>query len=169
MNCQLNCNSVIQILHYFSSRSNTGLTLVLFSFCGRQNRWLRLIWQMYWFLFSRFQVQALKYMGHLGEIQFSFPFPSLPLDYFDVQDLKILLGIISFEIILMGVGDGATGAAMAAPLFENIIGETNFMIFTFLLIFLTSDCHLKTVWTSVLRSQGRILIRPTENDSARLH
>ena len=58
----------------------------------------RLIWQMYWFRFSRFQVQALKYMGHLGEIQFPFPFPSFLLDYFDVQDLKILLGIISFEI-----------------------------------------------------------------------
>ena len=55
---------------------------------------------MYWFRFSRFQVQALKYMGHLGEIQFSFPFPSLPLDYFDVQDLNILLGIISVEIIV---------------------------------------------------------------------
>ena len=39
-------------------------------------------------------------MGHLGEIQFSFPFPSLPLDYFDIQDLKILLGFISFEIIV---------------------------------------------------------------------
>ena len=39
-------------------------------------------------------------MGHLGEIQFSFPFPSLPLDYFDVQDFKILLGIISFVIIV---------------------------------------------------------------------
>ena len=55
---------------------------------------------MYWFRFSRFQVQALKYMGHLGEIQFSFPFLSLSLGYFDVQDLKILLGIISFEIIV---------------------------------------------------------------------
>ena len=32
-------------------------------------------------------------MGHLGEIQFSFPFPSLPLDYFDAQGLKILLGL----------------------------------------------------------------------------
>ena len=41
-----------------------------------------------------------KYMGHLGEIQFSFPFPSLPLDYFDVQDLKVLISIISFEIRL---------------------------------------------------------------------
>ena len=41
-----------------------------------------------------------KYMGHLGEIHFSFPFPSLPLDYFDVQNLKILLGIISFEVIV---------------------------------------------------------------------
>ena len=39
-------------------------------------------------------------MAHLGEIQFSFPFPSLPLDFFEVQDLKILLGIISFEIIV---------------------------------------------------------------------
>ena len=39
-------------------------------------------------------------MGHLGEIQFSFLFPSLSLDYFDVQDLKILLGVISFEIIV---------------------------------------------------------------------
>ena len=28
-------------------------------------------------------------------------FPSLSLDYFDVQDLKILLGIISFEIIVV--------------------------------------------------------------------
>ena len=55
---------------------------------------------MYWFQFARFQVQALKYMGHLGEIQFSFPFPSLILDHFDVQDLKILLGIISFEVIV---------------------------------------------------------------------
>ena len=39
-------------------------------------------------------------MGHSGEIQFSFPFPSLPLGYFDVQDLKILLSVISFEIIV---------------------------------------------------------------------
>ena len=53
---------------------------------------------MYWFRFLRFQVQALKYMGHLGEIQFSFPSPRIPLDYFDVQDIKILLSIISFEI-----------------------------------------------------------------------
>ena len=28
---------------------------------------------------SRFQVQALKYMGHLREMQFYFPFPSFPL------------------------------------------------------------------------------------------
>ena len=40
------------------------------------------------------------YMGHLGKIQFSFLFPSLSLDYFDVQDLKIFLDIISFEIIV---------------------------------------------------------------------
>ena len=39
-------------------------------------------------------------MGHFAEMHFSFPFPSLPLDYFDVQDLKILLRIISFEIIV---------------------------------------------------------------------
>ena len=32
-----------------------------------------------------------KYMGHLGKTQFCFPFPSLPLDYFDVQDLKFYL------------------------------------------------------------------------------
>ena len=57
---------------------------------------------MYWFRFSRFQVQALKYMGYLGEIQFSFPFSSLPLDYFDVQDLKILVDVISFEISVAG-------------------------------------------------------------------
>ena len=37
-------------------------------------------------------------MGHLREVQFSFPFPSIPLDYSDVQDLKVLLAIISFEI-----------------------------------------------------------------------
>ena len=48
------------------------------------------------FRFSRFQVQAFKCMGHLGEMQLSLPFLSLFLDYFDVQDLKILLGIISF-------------------------------------------------------------------------
>ena len=36
-------------------------------------------------------------MGHLGEIQFSIPFPNLPLDFLAVQDLKILLDIISFE------------------------------------------------------------------------
>ena len=30
-------------------------------------------------------------------------FRSLPLDYFDVQDLKILFGIISFEIVLAEV------------------------------------------------------------------
>ena len=61
-----------------------------------------MIWQMCWFRFSRFQLQALnlKYMGLLGEIQFSFPFPSLIFDYFDVQDLNILLGIISFKIIV---------------------------------------------------------------------
>ena len=46
------------------------------------------------------QVQALKYMTHMGEIQFLFPFPSLPLDYFDVQDLKILPSIISLEMIV---------------------------------------------------------------------
>ena len=39
-------------------------------------------------------------MRHLRGLQFSFPFPSFPLDYFDVQDLKILLGMISFEIIV---------------------------------------------------------------------
>ena len=49
---------------------------------------------------SRFHVQALKCMGHLGELQFSFPFLSLPLDYYDVQDLKILLGITSCEIFV---------------------------------------------------------------------
>ena len=54
---------------------------------------------MYWFRFSRFQVKALS-TGHLGEIRLSFPFPSLSLDYFDVQDSKILIGIISFEIIV---------------------------------------------------------------------
>ena len=36
----------------------------------------------------------------LREVQFSFPFPSFPLDYFKVQDLKILLGMISFEIVV---------------------------------------------------------------------
>ena len=77
-----------KFVHSVSSRSNAGHTLVLFSFCGRQNRWPRLIWQMYWFRFSRFQVQALKCMGHLGGIQFSCLIPSLPLGYFDVQDLK---------------------------------------------------------------------------------
>ena len=46
--------------------------------------------------FPRFQVQALKNMGHLGEIQFSFSFLSLPLDYFDVQGLQILLSFIYF-------------------------------------------------------------------------
>ena len=51
------------------------------------------------FGFQDFEYSLLsKYMGHLGEIQFSFPFPSLPLDYFDVQDSKILVSIISFEI-----------------------------------------------------------------------
>ena len=49
--------------------------------------------------FSRFQVQAPKYLSHLGEIQFSFLFRSLPLDYSDVlKNLKILLDIISFEL-----------------------------------------------------------------------
>ena len=43
---------------------------------------------------------AVKCMGHLTELQLSFPCPSLPLNYFDVQDLKSLLGIILFEIIL---------------------------------------------------------------------
>ena len=28
------------------------------------------------------------WVGYLGEIRFSFTFPSLPVDYFDVQDLK---------------------------------------------------------------------------------
>ena len=57
---------------------------------------------MYWFQFSKFQEQALKYMGHLGAIQFSSPFPIFPSDYFDVQDLEISLEIriISFEIIV---------------------------------------------------------------------
>ena len=41
-------------------------------------------------------------MGHLRGIQFSFryPFLSVSLDYFDIHDLKILLGIISFEVIV---------------------------------------------------------------------
>ena len=39
-------------------------------------------------------------MGHLEEVQLSFSFPSLPSDFFDVQVLKILLSIISFEIIV---------------------------------------------------------------------
>ena len=43
---------------------------------------------------------SVKCMGHLGEVQSSFLFPSLPLDYFDVRDLKILFGIMSFEIIV---------------------------------------------------------------------
>ena len=47
-----------------------------------------------------FGIQDFKCMGHLGEVQSSFPFPGFPLDYFDVQDLKILLGMISFEIIV---------------------------------------------------------------------
>ena len=38
--------------------------------------------------------------GSLGRDTVSFPFPSLPLDYFDVHDLKIFLGIILFEIIV---------------------------------------------------------------------
>ena len=48
-------------------------------------------------------IQDFKCMAHLGEVQFSFPFPSFPLDYFDIQDLKILLGMISFEIIVAGL------------------------------------------------------------------
>ena len=32
--------------------------------------------------------------GSLWKDAFSFPFPSLPFDYFDVQDINILLGII---------------------------------------------------------------------------
>ena len=43
---------------------------------------------------------ACSQANYLGEIQFSFLLPSLPLDYFDVQDLKILLGIISFNVIV---------------------------------------------------------------------
>ena len=39
---------------------------------------------------------SLKYMGHLAEIQSSFPFPSLPSDYFDVQDLKFYS--LSFQL-----------------------------------------------------------------------
>ena len=39
-------------------------------------------------------------MCHFGEMRFSFPFPSLLIDHFDVQDLKIFLGIISFEILV---------------------------------------------------------------------
>ena len=45
-------------------------------------------------LVSVFKYRLLStWVGHFGEIQFSFP-----LDYFDVQDLKILLDIILFEI-----------------------------------------------------------------------
>ena len=47
-------------------------------------------------------------MGHLGEIQFPFPFPSFPMDYFDIQDLKILLSIISFHKIF-GTGPSELG------------------------------------------------------------
>ena len=48
---------------------------------------------------SVFKISSTS-MGHFGEMHFSFPFPSLPFDYFDVQDIKILLGAISFEIIV---------------------------------------------------------------------
>ena len=33
-------------------------------------------------------VVAVKCMGHLGEVQFSFPFPSLPLDTLTSRILK---------------------------------------------------------------------------------
>ena len=39
--------------------------------------------------------------GYLGEIQFSFPFASLPSDYFGVQDLKILLGIVLTQVVII--------------------------------------------------------------------
>ena len=46
-------------------------------------------------LVSVFKISSTG-MSHFGEMHFSFPFPSLPLDCFDVQDINILLGIISF-------------------------------------------------------------------------
>ena len=50
-------------------------------------------------LVSVFKISSTIH-GSLGRGTVSFPFPSLRLGYFDVQDLKILLGIISFEIIV---------------------------------------------------------------------
>ena len=44
-------------------------------------------------LVSAFKISSTG-MGHFGEMHFSFPFPSLLFDYFDVQNIKILLGII---------------------------------------------------------------------------
>ena len=61
---------------------------------GKTNLTNALVWV---FMISR---TGSKCMGHLGEVQFSFPFTNLLLDYFDVQDLKILLDIISFQIIV---------------------------------------------------------------------
>ena len=49
-------------------------------------------------LVSVFKISSTG-MDHFGEMHF-FPFPGLPFDYFDVQDIKVLLGIISFEIIV---------------------------------------------------------------------
>ena len=49
-------------------------------------------------LVSVFKISSTG-MGHFGEMHL-FPFPSLPFDHFDVQDIKIVPRSISFEIIV---------------------------------------------------------------------
>ena len=63
-------------------------------------------------------------MGHLRDVQFSSPFPSLPLDYFDVQDLKILLGMISFEIVAASLQHYGL-KCIFGPMLDRIQGVPN--------------------------------------------
>ena len=51
-------------------------------------------------VFQDFKYRLLSAWVTWERFSFSFLFASLPLDYFDVQDLKILLSIISFAIIV---------------------------------------------------------------------
>ena len=75
--------------------------LVLWSFLvfvRGKTGWQDLFEKCTGFCFQDFKYSLKKCTGHFREVQFYFPFPSLLLDHFDVQDLKILLSIISFQI-----------------------------------------------------------------------
>ena len=83
-----------KFVHSVSSKSNAGLTFVLKQ-VGRTDLTNVLV--------SVFKISSTgSYVGgSIGRDTVFLCFSQPPfLDYFDVQDLKILLGIISFEIIV---------------------------------------------------------------------